>query len=89
LDCVKKKVADVAYLIHEDDSAQVKTQKEALLKARIKKDKKCKSMIIQRIADSHLEYVKEKETPKQIKIFLPPFSNQKEYPVNYIFVKSV
>lgn len=28
----------------------------------VKKDKKCKSQIIQRIADSHLEYAKDKET---------------------------
>lgn len=31
-----------------------------------KKDRKCKSMIIQRIADSHLEYVKNGKTAKEV-----------------------
>ncbi|KAK9712763.1 hypothetical protein QE152_g24751 [Popillia japonica] len=39
---------------------------EALLKERIRKEKQCKSIIIQRIADSHLEYVKDKKTPCEI-----------------------
>jgi hypothetical protein len=31
-----------------------------------KRDKKCKSQIVQRVADNHLEYVKDKETAFEI-----------------------
>lgn len=31
-----------------------------------KNDKKCKSMIVRRIADSHLEYIKDKKTSKEV-----------------------
>jgi len=45
--------------ISETDSAEVRTEKEGQLKQHKKSDRKCKS---QRIADSHLEYVKDEET---------------------------
>lgn len=43
----------------ESDSAAVKAQKEMELKNLEKRDRKCCSQIIQRVADSHLEYVKD------------------------------
>jgi hypothetical protein len=44
-------------VIQEGDTEQVKKEKRDRLVELRKNDKKCKSQIIQRIADSHLEYV--------------------------------
>ena len=55
-DFIFKKLSDV--LEAEPDAAK----KEVL----VKKEKKCKSLIIHRIADSHLEYVKDQKTAKEI-----------------------
>jgi predicted DNA-binding protein len=49
-------------VIQEGDTEQVKKEKRDRLVELRKNDKKCKSQIIQRIADSHLEYVKDAET---------------------------
>ncbi|KMQ83135.1 copia protein [Lasius niger] len=48
--------------IEEADSAEVRAGKEEQLKHFRRSDRKCKSQIVQRIADSHLEYVKDEET---------------------------
>jgi hypothetical protein len=49
-------------VIQEGDTEQAKKEKRDRLVELRKNDKKCKSQIIQRIADSHLEYVKDAET---------------------------
>ena len=46
----------------ESDTAEQHTEKERRLAQLEKRDRKCKSQIIQRIADSHLEYAKDKQT---------------------------
>lgn len=46
----------------ESDTAEQRTEKERRLAQLEKRDRKCKSQIIQRIADSHLEYAKDKQT---------------------------
>lgn len=48
--------------ILDEDTAQQRNVKEATLAEHKKKDRKCRSQIIQRIADSHLEYAKDQET---------------------------
>ncbi|RYA67256.1 hypothetical protein DD592_27670, partial [Enterobacter cloacae complex sp. 2DZ2F20B] len=48
------------------DTADEKKQKEACLTKLHKDDKRCKSQIIQRIADSHLEYVKDAATAHEM-----------------------
>lgn len=48
--------------ILDEDTAQQQNVKEATLAEHKKKDRKCRSQIIQRIADSHLEYAKDQET---------------------------
>lgn len=47
-------------------SAEVSAANEVKKAARIKQDNKCRSVLIQAVADSHLEYVKDKESPKLI-----------------------
>lgn len=56
---IEKDASEVASLITGNDA---KTKKTAILKA----DKMCKSMIVRRVADSHLEYIKDKTTAYQI-----------------------
>jgi hypothetical protein len=55
--------ASVEAVDASDITAQDKVKKKEQLK---KRDKKCKSQIVQRVADSHLEYVKDKETAFEI-----------------------
>lgn len=46
----------------EDDTQAERGTKEKKLEELAKRDRKCKSQIIQRISDSHLEYAKDKKT---------------------------
>lgn len=48
--------------IFETDNDAQRAEKEKQLATHSKRDRKCKSQIIQRIADSHLEYAKDKQT---------------------------
>lgn len=50
----------------EADTAIETTRKRAELKALEKRDQKCRSQIIQRVADSHLEYVKDFQSANAI-----------------------
>ena len=65
MEYVKKSVNSMI-TIAVNDTADIRARKEAQLLALRKEDRKCKSQIIQRIADSHLEYVKDKETAYDI-----------------------
>lgn len=56
--------------IKSTDTAEQRMQKEAELKTLKKSDRKCKSLIVQRIADNHLEYIKDEETAYGIWIVL-------------------
>lgn len=48
--------------IGSSDDVQVQTRKQGEIAEHKRRDQKCKSQIIQRIADSHLEYAKDKAT---------------------------
>jgi hypothetical protein len=49
------------------DAAEIMAQDKVKKKEQLKKrDKNCKSQIVQRVADSHFEYVKDKETAFEI-----------------------
>jgi len=52
--------------VSDGDTAQQRVEKETMLADHKKKDRKCRSQIIQRIADSHLEYAKDQETAHDI-----------------------
>ena len=49
-------------IIEETDADEERQQKEREAKTHSKNDRKCKSQIIQRIAGSHLEYAKDKDS---------------------------
>jgi len=59
IDCVNKPFD----MLMEDLPAETANAQAITLR---KRDRRCKSFIIQRIADSHLEYVKEKATVFEI-----------------------
>ena len=46
----------------KEDTDLERVKKQTDLSVLEKRDRKCRSQIIQRIADSHLEYVKDKES---------------------------
>lgn len=67
VECVQTYVAEVEELIvQEDDTNEVKSQKAKKLERRVKKDRRCKSLLISRIHDTQLEYVRDKQFPKDI-----------------------
>lgn len=53
-------------VIAENDTAAVQAEKNKKRHELIKLENKCHSMIIRRIDDDHLEYAKDKATPKQV-----------------------
>lgn len=61
LSYITKPYTQMVELCHEDTPEQ-RVTKQSQSKENQKKDQKCKANIIQRIADSHLEYAKDKET---------------------------
>lgn len=67
LDCLQREVNDIEELREANgDSAAVRAEKKTKIEERKTKEKKCKSITVQAIADSQLELVKECQTPKQI-----------------------
>lgn len=67
LACIKQLPEEVEeYRVFAADSADVKRAKEAALTERKMKDIRCKSVLIRNIADSQLEYVKQKRNPVEI-----------------------
>ena len=54
------------WVIPNTDAANVRAAKEDKQRTRIRQDNKCRSVLIQAVADSHLEYIKDKQSPKQI-----------------------
>lgn len=55
-----------SYEVLQTDKPAVKAEKERNIQIFMKKDRKCKSIITQLIADSHLEYVKDKSSAKEM-----------------------
>lgn len=66
LDLVKYSLETIFTLIDNNEVLSSAAQKEREKQSYQKKDKKCKSSIIKRIADSHLEYVKDAKTSFQM-----------------------
>lgn len=67
LACIKQLPEEVEeYRVLAADSADVKQAKESALNERKMKDIRCKSVLIRNIADSQLEYVKQKRNPVEI-----------------------
>lgn len=65
LDCLQREVEEIEEL-HElqDDTAAVRAEKKKKVQERRALDKKCKSLIVQAIADNQLELIKDCATPK-------------------------
>lgn len=67
IDCIRTEADEIQeFRVADDDSAQVKAQKETKLAERKLKEAQCKSLLVEKIADSQLEYIKGKSTPKAI-----------------------
>ncbi|KAF2896492.1 hypothetical protein ILUMI_09683 [Ignelater luminosus] len=61
---------DSSYNIIDSDDAAKKAVKTKQIQDFLKKDRKCKSIITQSVADSHLEYIKDKHTAKEMRTAL-------------------
>ncbi|KAF2886841.1 hypothetical protein ILUMI_19330 [Ignelater luminosus] len=57
---------DSFYNIIDSDDAAAKAVKTKQIQDFLKKDRKCKSIITQSVADRHLEYIKDKHTAKEM-----------------------
>lgn len=67
LHCVERAAEEEDFWnVPENETAEEKAVNEIKRAARVRQDNKCRSILIQSIADSHLEYVKDKVSPKQI-----------------------
>jgi len=55
--CITQKYTEMVEILITDTTEQ-RTMKESKIRKKQKKDRKCKSNIIQRIADSHIEYAR-------------------------------
>ena len=76
LDVVRRKYMKIV-IVNAEDDAKTRAEKERILENLRKKDRKCKSLIIQRVLDSHLEYVKDKETAYEIWVTLSEIFERK------------
>lgn len=67
LECIEAEIGDMDELkIDPEESEAVKQQKMVAIEKRIKKNKRCKSLIVNRVHDNYLEHLEGKETPKQM-----------------------
>lgn len=67
LHCIETEAEEEAFWdILDTEAEAVKAEKKRKRAARVREDNKCRSVLIQTIADSHLEYVKDKDSPKKI-----------------------
>lgn len=66
-DCILHEVGELPELIPKtEDSTTVSADKEKRRKEQLKRRRKCKRLLIERIHDSQLEYVQDKQSPKEI-----------------------
>lgn len=78
LHCIEKSLEEEDFFLDaQGDSTDKKAEKEAKRKNRKKEDAKCKSVLIHKIADSQLEYVRGKTSPKAIWAVLQQTFEQK------------
>lgn len=65
--CIRKSLEEEDFFVDAAvDTAEVKAQKHQSRERRKQQDAKCKSILIHKIADSHLDFIKGKTTPKEI-----------------------
>lgn len=66
MECIERNIEEEEYFAEADgDTPEVKAEKKRILEQRRNDDRKFKSLIIHRIADSHLEFVTVRETAKE------------------------
>lgn len=66
LDCLESAIEDEEYAKElPEDSAAVLAEKKKKLDLRISRDRKCKQLLIHRIGEDQLDYVKDKRTAKE------------------------
>lgn len=63
--CIEETINEEDYAELPEDSMEVKTRKKQQLEEKWKLDRKCKSLIVHRVSDSHLEYVMGRKTAKE------------------------
>jgi GTP1/Obg family GTP-binding protein len=86
LECLQKEIADEVFaVVNAADTAEQKAVKDKKLEERSKNNRKCKSLIIQDIADSHNA---SKTDQNRCGIHCSTFSKDKASQVNCIYVKS-
>lgn len=67
LDCLQREVIDIDEMqVQDGDTPEVRADKKMKVQERIMQEKKCKSLIVQAIADSQLELIKDCQSPKAI-----------------------
>ena len=66
LRCCIELEADVDFDETTEDAPNETVSKKGKGKSRVKKDRRCKSLLISRISDDMLEYIQDKATPKDI-----------------------
>lgn len=65
LDCLENAIEDEEYAEDlPEDTAAVRAEKKKKLDERMARDRKCKNLLIHRIAEDQLDYVKDKRTAK-------------------------
>lgn len=67
LDCISQSADEMPeFVINSSDDATVKDQKQTRYDARKIKESRCKSLLIEKICDSQLQYIRGKTSPKAI-----------------------
>lgn len=65
LDCLEKAIDEEEYARElQTDTVEVKAEKKRKLEERMARDRKCKNLLIHRIGEDQLDYVKDKRTAK-------------------------
>lgn len=66
-DCVESDVGEIPEIVVKpEDAPAAQTAKQNRRELELKRRRKCRRLLIERIHDSHLEYVHDKVSPKQI-----------------------
>lgn len=63
--CIEETINEEDYAEHPENSMEVKTRKKQQLEEKRKLDRKCMSLIVHCVSDSHLEFVMERKTAKE------------------------
>lgn len=84
LHCIEKSLEEEDFFPEfVTDSAEIKVVKEEKRKRRRQEDAKCKSVLIHKMADSQLEYIRGKTSPKAIWTYYSILLNKKVFLVYF------